>query len=68
MAEERPPYAVAEARVRTVLGDVRPEELGRTNAHEHLLMRSPRLRGEELDDLDKSAAEALASWRRRDVG
>ena len=60
MAEERPPYAVAEARVRTVLGDVRPEELGRTNAHEHLLMRSPLLRGEELDDLDKSAAEALA--------
>jgi phosphotriesterase-related protein len=60
VAEERPPYAVAEARVRTVLGDVRPEELGRTNAHEHLLMRSPLLRGEELDDLDKSAAEALA--------
>jgi phosphotriesterase-related protein len=39
---------------------MRPEELGRTNAHEHLLMRSPLLRGEALDDLDKSAAEALA--------
>jgi phosphotriesterase-related protein len=44
--------------IRTVLGDVEPRELGRTNVHEHLLMRSPLLRGEELDDLEKSAAEA----------
>ena len=45
--------------MRTVLGDVAPGELGRTNVHEHLLMRSQLLRGEELDDLEKSAAEAL---------
>ena len=27
--------------------------------HEHLLMRSPLLRGEELDDLEKSTREAI---------
>lgn len=41
-----------------MLGDVEPRELGRTNVHEHLLMRSPLLRSEELDDVEKSAAEA----------
>jgi predicted metal-dependent phosphotriesterase family hydrolase len=44
--------------IRTVRGDIQPAELGRTNVHEHLLMRSPLLRGEELDDLERSAAEA----------
>jgi phosphotriesterase-related protein len=45
-------------KVRTVLGDIPPERLGRTDVHEHLLMSSQLLRGEELDDRDKSAAEA----------
>lgn len=44
--------------VRTVLGDIAPAALGRTDVHEHLLMRSPLLRGDELDDLDRSATEA----------
>jgi phosphotriesterase-related protein len=44
--------------VRTVLGDIDPAALGRTDVHEHLLMRSPLLRGDELDDLDRSATEA----------
>jgi predicted metal-dependent phosphotriesterase family hydrolase len=43
--------------VTTVLGDIPAAALGRTNAHEHLLMRDPALRGEELDDLGRSAAE-----------
>ena len=44
--------------IRSVRGDIQPAELGRTNVHKHLLMRSPLLRGEELDDLERSAAEA----------
>jgi phosphotriesterase-related protein len=43
--------------VTTVLGDVAAHRLGRTNTHEHLLMRDPVLPGEELDDEDASAAE-----------
>lgn len=43
--------------VRTVRGDLAPGDLGRTDYHEHLLMRSPLLAGDELDDLDRSAAE-----------
>ncbi len=45
--------------IRTVLGDIQPEELGRTNVHEHLLQRSPLLPGEELDDLERSLAEVV---------
>ena len=49
--------------IRIVLGDIEPRELGRTNVHEHLLMRSPLLRGEELDDRDKSSTEATEMRR-----
>lgn len=52
--------------VRTVLGDLGPEDLGSTDVHEHLLMRSPLLRGEELDDPERSAAEA-AELRRSGI-
>ena len=45
--------------IRTVRGDILPSELGRANVHEHLLMRSPLLRGDELDDVGRSAAEAV---------
>lgn len=45
--------------VRTVLGDIPPGELGRTDVHEHLLHRSPLLPGEELDDVDRSRAEVV---------
>lgn len=54
-----------EAIIRTVLGDIRPDELGRANVHEHLLQRSPLLRGEELDDVERSLAEVVEM---RDAG
>ncbi|MFJ4095854.1 phosphotriesterase [Kitasatospora sp. NPDC089913] len=44
-------------RVRTVLGDLDPAELGVCDAHDHLFLRSPRLPGEELDD--PAAAEEV---------
>jgi 5-phospho-D-xylono-1,4-lactonase len=45
-------------RVRTVLGDIEPEELGATDYHEHLFQVSPLLRGDELDDESASGREA----------
>ncbi len=48
------------ATVRTVLGDVAPAALGRTNYHEHLFQVSPLLVGDELDDLPASQAEAAS--------
>ncbi|MFE7526864.1 phosphotriesterase [Kitasatospora sp. NPDC057542] len=36
--------------VRTVLGDVAPADLGITDSHDHLFIRSPLLPGQELDD------------------
>lgn len=44
--------------VRTVLGDIRPSELGVCNYHEHLFQVSPLLKGDELADELSSAAEA----------
>ena len=41
------------------MGDINPRELGKTDVHEHLLMRSPLLRGEELDDRERSTQEAI---------
>jgi 5-phospho-D-xylono-1,4-lactonase len=49
---------VTAAIVRTVTGDLPPDELGCTDYHEHLLMRSPLLAGEELEDIGRSADEA----------
>ncbi|OXY89042.1 phosphotriesterase family protein [Streptomyces diastatochromogenes] len=48
--------------VRTVLGDLRPEELGVCDAHDHLFLRSPQLPGLELDDVSAARAE-LAAFR-----
>jgi 5-phospho-D-xylono-1,4-lactonase len=45
-------------RVRTVLGDIAPEDLGATDYHEHLFQVSPLLAGDELDDEDASGREA----------
>ncbi|MFJ7273562.1 phosphotriesterase [Kitasatospora sp. NPDC098663] len=36
--------------IRTVLGDLDPADLGATDSHDHLFIRSPLLPGEELDD------------------
>lgn len=44
--------------VRTVLGDVVPERLGRVNYHEHLFQVSSLLPGDELDDEVAAASEA----------
>ncbi|MGW2459831.1 phosphotriesterase family protein [Streptomyces sp. NPDC001761] len=49
-------------RVRTVLGDIPAEELGVCDAHDHLFLRSPRLPGQELDDLAAARSE-LAAFR-----
>ena len=46
--------------VRTVLGDVRPEDLGVCDAHDHLFLRSPRLPGQELGDATAARAELEA--------
>jgi predicted metal-dependent phosphotriesterase family hydrolase len=45
-------------KVRTVLGDVVPEELGVTDSHDHLFVKSAVLPGRELDDEDAALAEA----------
>lgn len=45
--------------VRTVLGDLAPEELGVCNAHDHLFIRSALMPpGQELDDYDAAVQEA----------
>ncbi|MFE9767498.1 phosphotriesterase [Streptomyces sp. NPDC005808] len=46
--------------VRTVLGDVLPEDLGVCDAHDHLFLSSPRLAGQELDDASAARAELTA--------
>ncbi|MEU0257610.1 phosphotriesterase [Streptomyces sp. NPDC006184] len=46
--------------VRTVLGDIPAAELGVCDAHDHLFLRSPRLPGQELDDLPAARAELEA--------
>jgi 5-phospho-D-xylono-1,4-lactonase len=43
--------------IRTVLGDLPPGQLGRTDYHEHLLQVSPLLPGDDLDDVDRAAEE-----------
>jgi phosphotriesterase-related protein len=45
------------AEIVTVLGPIRAEELGVTDAHDHLFLRSPALKGQEFDDLDKAVEE-----------
>ncbi|MEU9017099.1 hypothetical protein [Actinomadura sp. NPDC048394] len=47
-------------RVRTVLGDVDPADLGVCDAHDHLFLRTPRLPGRELDDPARAAAHLRA--------
>lgn len=46
--------------VRTVLGDVRPEDLDVCDAHGHLFISSPQLRGRELNDATAARAESEA--------
>ncbi|WP_372665225.1 phosphotriesterase family protein [Amycolatopsis kentuckyensis] len=51
-----------EPKVRTVLGDIDPAELGVTNSHDHLFFASKLLPGQELDD-PAAAADALIRFR-----
>ncbi|MEV7095233.1 phosphotriesterase [Amycolatopsis sp. NPDC051045] len=53
-----------EPKVRTVLGDIDPGELGVTNSHDHLFFASKLLPGQELDD-PTAAAEALLHFKTR---
>ncbi len=50
-------------KVRTVLGDLDPAELGVCDAHDHLFFASKMLPGQELDDVDAAAAELRAFKR-----
>ncbi|MGI5423950.1 phosphotriesterase family protein [Streptomyces sp. CA-179760] len=53
--------------IRTVLGDVAPEDLGVCDAHDHLFFGSPRLPGQELRSVAAARAE-LAAFRERGGG
>jgi predicted metal-dependent phosphotriesterase family hydrolase len=44
--------------VRTVLGDIAPETLGPTDAHEHLFLVTPAQPGDEFADVERSLEEA----------
>jgi phosphotriesterase-related protein len=46
--------------VRTVVGDIAPEELGVCDAHDHLFISSSTLPGQELDDAGAALAELNA--------
>ncbi|WP_030776431.1 phosphotriesterase family protein [Streptomyces sp. NRRL S-920] len=52
----------APGKVRTVLGDIAPADLGVCDAHDHLFLRSPQLPGQELEAAG-AAAEELAAFR-----
>jgi len=41
----------------TVLGPIPQEQLGVTDAHDHLFLRSPALPGQDFDDVDKAIEE-----------
>jgi 5-phospho-D-xylono-1,4-lactonase len=51
--------------IRTVRGDIAPDELGPCDAHEHLFLVTPLQPGDELDDVEKALEEAQAL---RDAG
>ncbi|MFG1624099.1 phosphotriesterase [Kribbella sp. NPDC049227] len=46
--------------IRTVTGDIRPDQLGVTDSHDHLFFSTPFLAGQELDDVDAALAETRA--------
>src|SRR3989475_4983230 len=47
----------------TVLGPISPEELGVTDAHDHLFLRSPAFPGQDFDDVDKAIDEVAGAVR-----
>jgi phosphotriesterase-related protein len=46
--------------IRTVAGDIAPEQLGPCDAHEHLFLVTPVQPGDEFTDVDKAIEEARA--------
>lgn len=46
--------------IRTVLGDIAPDELGVTDSHDHLFFAAASLPGQELDDVAAAEAELKA--------
>jgi len=48
-------------KVVTVLGPIAPEELGVTDAHDHLFLRSPALPGQEFDDAERAIEEVAGA-------
>lgn len=44
-------------KIRTVLGDLAPDELGVCDAHDHLFIASRMLPGQELDDVEAARSE-----------
>lgn len=46
--------------IRTVTGDIGPDQLGVTDSHDHLFFSTPFLAGQELDDVDAALAETGA--------
>jgi phosphotriesterase-related protein len=51
------------AEIVTVLGPIAPSHLGVTDAHDHLFLRSPALKGQEFDNVDKAVEEVSAAAR-----
>jgi phosphotriesterase-related protein len=47
--------------VMTVLGPVQAAELGVTDAHDHLFLRSPALPGQDFDDVEKAVTEVAGA-------
>jgi predicted metal-dependent phosphotriesterase family hydrolase len=52
-----------EAVVMTVLGPIAPEQLGVTDAHDHLFLRTPALPGQEFDDAGRAIEEVSNAKR-----
>jgi predicted metal-dependent phosphotriesterase family hydrolase len=51
---------MARQNVRTIRGDIAPEELGPCDAHEHLFLVTPAQPGDEYSDVSKAIEEATA--------
>jgi 5-phospho-D-xylono-1,4-lactonase len=52
-----------QAVVMTVLGPIAPEQLGVTDAHDHLFLRTPALPGQEFDDAGRAIEEVSEARR-----
>src|SRR6266702_1233997 len=58
---DTPPIVPPMPEVMTVLGPIPAAELGVTDAHDHLFLRSPALAGQDFDDVDKAVEEVASS-------